>query len=204
MYFSILIYDEPDSAKLRDQYRKVHLEYLKQFDDQTLFAGPITSDDESADLGSLRLIEFPDRAAASKHVDDEPYVTGGVQKRWRLHRWLPRGEHIWTWRDCPRKQGNIQALFHGLDQPNGMALRKENRDAHEEYLVLHADKILARGPLVEDHGEKSVGTVILLEIPHMDAAREFLSDEPFYKAGVYAEPNLYRWRFGRVMDRFKE
>ena len=203
MHFSILIYDVPNSAKLRDRYRKVHLDYVKQFDDQTLFAGPITTDDESEDLGSHRLIEFPDRSAAIKHIEDEPYVTGGIQKRWHVHRWLPRGENIWTWRDCPRVKGNIQALFFGLDQPDGMTLRKEHRDLHENYLDLHADKILARGPLVEDDGRKSVGTMILLDIPNLDAAREFISDEPFYNADTYAESNLYRWRFGRVMDRFK-
>ena len=65
MHFAILIYDEPDSAALRDQYRQTHLDYLKVFDAQTLFAGPFTTDNESADLGSLRLIEFPDRATAS-------------------------------------------------------------------------------------------------------------------------------------------
>jgi uncharacterized protein YciI len=52
MHFAILIYDEPDSAALRDQYRQTHLDYLKVFDAQTLFAGPFTTDDESADLGS--------------------------------------------------------------------------------------------------------------------------------------------------------
>jgi uncharacterized protein YciI len=87
MHFAILIYDEPDSAALRDQYRQAHLDYLKVFDAQTLFAGPFTTDDESADLGSLRLIEFPDRATANRHVAEEPYVIGGVQKRWYIHRW---------------------------------------------------------------------------------------------------------------------
>ncbi len=40
MHFAIMLYDEPDSAALRDQYRQTHLDYLKVFDDQTLFAGP--------------------------------------------------------------------------------------------------------------------------------------------------------------------
>jgi uncharacterized protein YciI len=44
MHFAILIYDEPDSAALRDQYRQSHLAYLKVFDAQTLFAGPFTTD----------------------------------------------------------------------------------------------------------------------------------------------------------------
>ena len=87
MLFSFLIFDEPDSAALRDVWRQRHLDYLKSFDDQTLFAGPFTTDDESADLGSLRLVEFEDRAAAERHMADEPYVIGGAQKRWLVHRW---------------------------------------------------------------------------------------------------------------------
>src|SRR5919108_4409905 len=72
MHFAILIYDEPHVAALRDQYRQTHLDYPKAFDAQTLFAGPFTTDDESADLGSLRLIAFPDRAAADRHVTESP------------------------------------------------------------------------------------------------------------------------------------
>jgi uncharacterized protein YciI len=81
MHFAILIHDEPNAAALRDQYRQSHLDYLQVFDAQTLFAGPFTTDDESADLGSLRLIEFSHRDAANRHVAAEPYVIGGVQKR---------------------------------------------------------------------------------------------------------------------------
>ena len=111
MLFSILIFDEPDTAALRDEYRSTHLDYLKAFDDQTIFAGPFTTDDESADLGSLRLIEFPDRAAAEQHVLDEPYVLGGVQKRWTINRWQASVPH--TWRDCPRS-GRCRPCTRGL------------------------------------------------------------------------------------------
>ena len=105
MLFSIVIFDEPDTAALRDVWRSRHLDYLKEFDSQTMFAGPFTADDESADLGSLRLIEFPDRAAAEQHVADEPYVTAGIHKRWHINRWEASVPH--TWRDCPRTDGNI-------------------------------------------------------------------------------------------------
>ncbi len=201
MHFAIMMYDEPNSAAMRDERRAAHLEYLKAFDDQTLFAGPFTTDDESADLGSFRLADFPDRAAAEKHVADEPYVIGGIQKRWEIHRW--RGSVPYTWRDCPRKEGNIQALVYGLDNPDGMAKRTENRDAHEAYLEKHGDNIMVRGPLLEDDGVNSIGTIILLDVPDLDAGRALLEDEPFRKAGVYRELAYYRWRFGRVSDRFK-
>ena len=201
MHFAILIYDEPGSAALRDQYRQTHLDYLKAFDAQTLFAGPFTTDDESADLGSLRLIEFPDRATANRHVAEEPYVIGGVQKRWYIQHWLPRSPY--SWRDCPRTKGHIQAMFHGLDQPGAERLAPEFRAAHEAYLAQHASMVMARGPLVTDDGEEPIGSVLLLDVPDMDAARAFMAHEPFYSNGVYKDINFHRWRFGRVMDRFK-
>ncbi|MCZ6638255.1 MAG: YciI family protein [Alphaproteobacteria bacterium] len=201
MLFSILIYDEPNSAALRDKYRQAHLDYLVTFDPQTLFAGPFTTDDESADLGSLRLIDFPDRAAAEKHIADEPYVIGGVQKRWQVHRW--RASLPYSWRDCPRKEGNIQAIFHGLDHPGGVAKRKELREAHEAYLNEHGNMIMMRGPLLDDAGADSVGSVWLLDVPDLDAGRELLEGDPFYKSGIYKDVAFHRWRFGRVFDRFK-
>jgi uncharacterized protein len=201
MLFSILIFDEPNTAALRDEHRRAHLDYLKEFDDQTLFAGPFTTDDESADLGSLRLIEFPDRAAAEKHVANEPYVLGGVQKRWTIHRWRPSVPY--TWRDCPRTEGNIQALFHGLDVPNGMEIRKANRKAHEDFLNEHGNTVMCRGPMLTDDGESSLGSVILMDVPDMAAARAMMEIEPFFKAGCYDKITLHRWRFGRTFDRYK-
>ena len=201
MHFAILIYDEPNSAAARDKTRAAHLEYLKAFDDQTLFAGPFTTDDESADLGSLRLIDFPDRAAAEKHVAEEPYVIAGVQKRWVIHRW--RGSVPYTWRDCPRKEGNIQAIFYATDLPGGMAKRTENREAHEAYLNENGDNIMVRGPLLDDDGVDSIGTLLLLDVPDLDSGDKLLKGDPFRKAGIYKELMYHRWRFGRVLDRFK-
>ncbi len=201
MLFSILIFDEPDTAALRDEYRQRHLAYLKAFDDQTLFAGPFTTDDESADLGSLRLIEFPDRAAAEQHVADEPYVTGGVQKHWLIHRWKP--SVAFTWRDCPRTEGNIQALFHGIYKPEGPEIRVANRDAPEAYLDEHGTSIMCRGPMLADDGASPLGSVILMDIPDMAAGRALLEKEPFFKAGCYQDITFHRWRFGRVFDRYK-
>jgi len=201
MLFSILIYDEPNSAALRDERRRAHLDYLKEFDDQTIFAGPFTTDDESEDLGSFRLIDLPDRAAAEKHIADEPYVIGGIQKRWQIHRWRSSVSH--TWRDCPRKEGNIQALFYGLDHPGGMAKRLEHRDAHEAYLMDHGDMVMVRGPLLNDAGTESVGSIWLLDLPDLDAGRALLEGDPFYQSGVYKDILFRRWRFGRVFDRFK-
>ncbi len=94
-------------------------------------------------------------------------------------------------------------MFHGLDQPEGHALRNEFREAHEAYLAKHASMLMARGPLLTDDGERPIVSVFLLDVPDMDTARAFMEKEPFYSNGVYQEINFHRWRFGRVMDRFK-
>jgi hypothetical protein len=201
MLFSIVIFDEPNTADLRDKYRQRHLDYLKEFDDQTMFAGPFTTDDETADLGSLRLIELPNRQAATKHVEDEPYVTGGVQKRWIIHRW--QASLPYSWRDCPRKAGNIQILFHALDKPAASALRKDNTAANLAYLEEHRDAFMARGPLLSDDGESQLGSVFLLDAPDISAACKLRDNMPFYKCGLFQDITFHRWRFGRVFDRFK-
>jgi len=49
----------------------------------------------------------------------------------------------------------------------------------------------------------SVNQVLLLDVPDMDTVRAFIEQEPFYSNAVYKDINFHRWRFGRVMDRFK-
>lgn len=201
MLFSILIYDKPNSGALRDVHRKAHLDYLEAFDAQTLFAGPFTTDDESEDLGSLRLIDLPDRTAAEQHIADEPYVINGIQDRWQISRW--KGSLPYTWRDCPRKAGNIQTFFYGLDHAGGMSKRTQHHEAHEAYLKENQDMIMAHGPLLNDGGDQSVGSVFLLDVPDMDTGRELMEGEPFCQSGLYDTVMFHRWRFGRVFDRFK-
>lgn len=201
MLFSILIYDEPNSAALRDELRQAHLDYLKRFDEQTVFAGPFVADDESADLGSLRLLHFPDVAAVERHIADEPYVTGGVQKRWKIHTWKPT--KMTTWRDCPRTEGNVQMMFHGLYKPGTEALHKELRQAHRDFLDGHAREFMARAPLFDAAGEARVGSLHLIDVPSLEAGRALMAEEPYIKAGIYRDVEFHRWRFGRVFDRFK-
>ena len=80
------------------------------------------------------------------------------------------------------------------DEPDSAALRDQYRQSH---------MVMARGPLVTDDGEEAIGSVLLLDVPDMDTARVFMEQEPFYSNDVYKEINFHRWRFGRVMDRFK-
>lgn len=201
MLFSIKIYDKPGSQKLRDIHRQAHLNYLKRFDGQTLFAGPFLAEDNTTELGSMRLLDFPGRAAAEKHVAEEPYLLGGCQERPAIHRWRPGVPH--TWRDCPRKEGNEQFYVFVLDKPGSTALRARIKEVNRKYMEGFAQNVMVRGPLLSDDGKDEIGTAMLLDFPGMAEARAFLQGAPYHREGLWGQAEFYRWRFGRVFDRLK-
>ncbi|MEE9256233.1 MAG: YciI family protein [bacterium] len=201
MLFAIKIFDVPDSGALRDIHRKTHLDYLAQLTDQTTFAGPFLDVEGGHELGSYRILEFPDRAAAEKHVEEEPFILGGVQKGWTVYPWRPGVPH--TYRDCPRKEGNEQFFVHALDREGGAELRAQLQEAHSEYLKARPEAIITRGPLLSDDGERRIGSNLIFDLPDLAAAQELWENEPFNKNGLYGTVEFYRWRFGRIFDRLK-
>jgi uncharacterized protein YciI len=201
MLFAVKIYDIENSGPLRDQYRDAHLDYIAGFEDQTMFAGPILTEDLQTELGSHRLIDLPDRAAVDKHIEDEPYVIGGAQYGPEVHRWSPSVPY--TWRDCPRSEGNVQYLIHAIDKPGSDTLRDELRAEHEAYQASVESLYVTRGPLLSDDGERQTGSLMIIDVPDLAAAKEFWQNEPFVKGGLFERVEFYGWRFGRVFDKFK-
>ena len=199
MLFAIKIFDVPDSGALRDIHRQSHLDYLAQFDAQTTFAGPFLDVESGHELGSYRILEFPDRDAAVKHIENEPFILGGVQEGWTVHPFRPAMPH--TYRDCSRKEGNEQFFIHALQKEDSADLRAEFQETHGAYLKARPEAIITRGPLLSADGERRVGSNFLLDLPDLGAARELWENEPFNKNGLYGTVEFYRWRFGRIFDR---
>lgn len=77
MLFAIQALDKPDSLELRMTTRAAHLEYIKGFQAQALFLGPLQADDETM-IGSLLIMDFPDRAAAEAFAAGDPYRQAGL------------------------------------------------------------------------------------------------------------------------------
>ncbi len=200
MLFAIKIFDVPDSGPLRDIHREAHLDYLRGFDAQTLFAGPFLTQDLKTELGSHRMIEFDNLAAAEQHVADEPYITGGVQNGYTIHEWLPDTAN--SWRDCPRAEGNVQFMIEAMLAPDVTAVPEGMGLGREAFLRNCAANIITSGWLL-DQGEAAVGTLMILDVPDLAAAEAIWNAEPLRAAGLYSEINFYGWRFGRVLDRFK-
>ncbi len=201
MHFAIRLHDrtDADAAGLRDASRAAHLDYLAACAPQTLFAGPFLTDDGTTELGSHRLMAFADRAAAERHVADEPYAQAGLQVRPTVQRWSPAVP--FTHADCPRTPGHVQVLIEALDRPDGAGLREALRPAHDAYQTRVAGLYVTRGPLLSDDGQVQIGSLMIIDVPDMAAARAFWDTEPFNAGGLFASIHLHRWRFGRIFDR---
>ncbi len=83
--------DGPDGPALRDTAREAHFEYLKANADIMVLGGATLADDSDARIGSLLIINVPDRAAADAFAADEPLRKAGVFESYTVSR-MRRGQ----------------------------------------------------------------------------------------------------------------
>ncbi|MBO0801542.1 MAG: hypothetical protein J2P25_00490 [Nocardiopsaceae bacterium] len=87
------------------------------------------------------------------------------------------------------------------DRPGSVTLRDELAEEHWSYMDRYQARMIARGPTLADDGDTATGSVHIIDLPDPSAARAFAFDEPNYRAGVYRDVLLRRWRnlLGRTM-----
>ncbi|HWM74453.1 MAG TPA: YciI family protein [Nocardioides sp.] len=87
------------------------------------------------------------------------------------------------------------------DRSGSGALRASLVEEHWSYMDGYAGELIARGPTLDDDGEKATGSVHIVDLPDPEAARAFAFMEPGYQAGVYRDVLLRRWRnlLGKTM-----
>jgi uncharacterized protein YciI len=91
--------DGPDGAARRDEARAEHFEYLKQHEDKLVIGGATLADESDQRLGSVLIINVPNRAAAEAFADNEPLRKAGVFKEYTLVR-MRRGQ--WYPQNAPK------------------------------------------------------------------------------------------------------
>ena len=62
-----------------------------------------------------------------------------------------------------------------------------------------AESMIARGPTLDSNRETATGSLHVLALPSVEAARQFVALEPNNLAGVYREHSL--WRFENLLGR---
>jgi uncharacterized protein YciI len=78
MNFVLYCVDKADHGHVRAENRPAHIEYLKNNLERIVIAGPLTSEDGEAPIGSVLIIEAEDRAAAEAFAAGDPYAKAGL------------------------------------------------------------------------------------------------------------------------------
>jgi uncharacterized protein YciI len=79
----------PDAAAFFARHLHAHETYFKEYDDRFIFRGPLRSPDGADNVGTALLLELPDRAAAERFWNNEPFAAnGGYQDDSRIYRWV--------------------------------------------------------------------------------------------------------------------
>ncbi len=81
-----------------------------------------------------------------------------------------------------------------FDKPGHAHLRTANRVVHLDYLEAHKGKLLAAGAMLLDDGATGEGGLLIVDTEERKVAEEFIANDPFTKAGLFAKVIVTRWR----------
>jgi uncharacterized protein YciI len=95
----------------------------------------------------------------------------------------------------------LDFFVYSRDAAGTAALRDDQAlgEAHWSYMDRYAASMIARGPTLDTDRENATGSLHVLGLPSVDAAREFVALEPNNRAGVYREHCL--WQFENLLGR---
>lgn len=77
------------------------------------------------------------------------------------------------------------------DKPGALQVRLDTRDAHVAYLK-ESGVVAQAGPLLDEGGQMS-GSLIVLDVPDMAAAKAWAANDPYAAAGLFASVELIQW-----------
>ncbi len=187
MLFVFFMLDEPDAAERRRELRSAHRAYLAEVRDRIFAAGPLMDDAFSAPVGSLLIMDWPERGAALDWLAREPFTRHGVYEEKTVMGYL----NLWPKGERPAIRNRLFA-FLNLNGPHAAELRQRHREAHLAYLRRTEEHIFAAGPLMDEGWtgdapafEHRAGTLYIVDFPDRRAAGVWLGDEPYAAAGVY-------------------
>ncbi len=78
------------------------------------------------------------------------------------------------------------------DKPGAVQTRMDNRDAHLAYIA-DTGVVEMAGPMLDDDGQMC-GSLIVLDVDDMAAARAWADNDPYAKAGLFESVTLRAWK----------
>ena len=81
------------------------------------------------------------------------------------------------------------------DKPDHASVRQSNRPEHLEWLKNHVVTIHAAGPLLTADGEGMTGSLLIVDAADEETLRDELANDPYAKAGLFADVRIERWKW---------
>lgn len=78
------------------------------------------------------------------------------------------------------------------DKPGALEIRKNNRQAHLDYIAETGVVELA-GPFLDAAGQMC-GSLLILNVPDMAAAEAWAAGDPYAGAGLFDDVSLQEWK----------
>ena len=86
MFFVIDCKDKPNHLTVRLENREAHLNYLKDFEQQLIMAGPFLDADDQM-IGSMLIMAFNNRAEVEDFCAADPYTLAGLFEKVSIRPW---------------------------------------------------------------------------------------------------------------------
>jgi len=80
------------------------------------------------------------------------------------------------------------------DKPDHLQLRLDTRASHLDYLNSLSDRLKFAGPFLGDDAKPN-GSLVVVEAPDLDAAKEIAANDPYAKAGLFASVDVRPWNW---------
>jgi uncharacterized protein YciI len=86
-------------------------------------------------------------------------------------------------------------IFVGRDKPDSLALRMVTKASHSRFLDT-CQEVLMTGPILDAAGAEC-GSVMVFRAESIAALNERLVDEPYRRAGLFAQTEILPWVWKR-------
>lgn len=78
------------------------------------------------------------------------------------------------------------------DKPGHLETRKANREAHLAYIA-ETGVVAQAGPFLDEAGEMC-GSLVVLDVDTMDAAKTWAENDPYAKAELFENVTVQAWK----------
>ena len=78
------------------------------------------------------------------------------------------------------------------DHADSTELRANTRPTHLEHLGRH--DVRHAGPMLSDDQTQPIGSVVIVDVADLTAARDFAASDPYSVAGLFAEVNVHPFK----------